>query len=63
MASGVRWFSMGEGLGLHLIAHEDYRGDPVKTNETVHLVLATDSFDDPSGAARPARCCLRELAR
>jgi catechol 2,3-dioxygenase-like lactoylglutathione lyase family enzyme len=44
-AKGVRWFSLGRGQQLHLIAHEYYQGDPVKINKAVHLALAADHFD------------------
>jgi catechol 2,3-dioxygenase-like lactoylglutathione lyase family enzyme len=43
---GVRWFSLGERLELHLISPEHYRGEAVRTNKAVHLALATDRFDE-----------------
>lgn len=43
---GVRWFSLGEGQELHLIAPEYFRGEDVRINKAVHLGLATNRFDD-----------------
>lgn len=43
---GVRWFSLGEGKELHLIAPEYFNGDAVRTNKAVHFALTTRRFDD-----------------
>lgn len=39
---GVRWFSMGPGRELHLIA---IIKDSVKTNKALHVALTTRNFD------------------
>lgn len=39
---GVRWFSMGPGRELHLIA---IIKDGVKTNKALHVALTTRNFD------------------
>lgn len=39
---GVRWFSMGPGRELHLIA---IIKDGVKTNKALHVALTTSNFD------------------
>lgn len=44
--AGVRWFSLGEGMELHLISHQYYKGDTVLINKAVHLALTTNSFDE-----------------
>ena len=44
-ANGVRWFSLGGGQELHLISHEYYKVNDVKTNKAVHLALTSDRFD------------------
>jgi catechol 2,3-dioxygenase-like lactoylglutathione lyase family enzyme len=39
---GVRWFSLGEGKELHLIA---IIKEPVTANKALHLALTTTDFD------------------
>ena len=39
---GVRWFSMGPGRELHLIA---IIKDGIKTNKALHVALTTSNFD------------------
>lgn len=42
----IRWFSLGEGKELHLIARDAGREEAVITNRAVHLALTSERFDD-----------------
>lgn len=39
---GIRWFSLGGGIELHLISLPD---DEIKTNKAVHFAVTTADFD------------------
>ncbi len=40
---GIRWFSMGAGMELHLIS---IIKEPITTNKAIHLAVKTPHFDD-----------------